>query len=914
VTAVAPEIDALLAAKGPARRRAARAALAIDGFWDAWRPMLAAALAADPGRARFALTALSTEARNATGPAAREVLGRLLTFEAHAAHRAGRMDDAVSLYRRASAALSRSGKPDDALHADIASIDALAAAGHVERALAVAARIAPRTRGRARRRAAAGLAVNRANALRLRGDVDEAAAAYAAAVRTFDALGDARRAAVTCLNAGVAAVEAGDAQRGRETIARAEKELAAGGYADLAVEARANLAWADVHAGRLGDGIRALDVLAQEHRAAGLHRREGVCRTDLADALRRAGDAATARREALRAAACFAAAHAPAERAEALLVAAASSALDDATRRADVTAARSAARVSGREALLLRAELVAAGEPATSRAGSRRSIDARRIARRARTLGHRALEADAQLVVGAQALEDGRPAAAERAFHLAGRLATGRPWTRLAAEAGRARVGATNPRGVAGSLARLRRLAATYDAIRADLPGGWLRSRFAADRLDPFLVRVDLLLERGTPRDLAEARAVLDALAARRVLRPETGPRDARTARIRARLEAIYDRIARSEGPVRGGDASMTVALERRARAWERAFTSRLRLAERRAPAASPLRPVRRTADRGDVTTLHLWRRGDVVMALVRDARGGHHVVRAGRAADWSTWAAGLRLARRAHLHRAGETDGAAARALLAAIAARLTSALDLARDSTALRIVADPALPDLPWELLPWRGDALATSLAVLRTPLGLVSPVARPSGEGATVVGIGDPDLCGVDAEVRAVASSLPGARAFVGAGATRAALHHALGTGSVVHVAGHGWDASDAPPLAGVRLSDGWFCADDVPPVVRADLVVLAACRTGRAAGPAALAWGGLVVRLLSRGARRVVWTDDDVDDLAAARLMAAYHATRRGWDDDRALGRALVRTAAESGHAGAVLPFRLSGVES
>jgi CHAT domain-containing protein len=200
-----------------------------------------------------------------------------------------------------------------------------------------------------------------------------------------------------------------------------------------------------------------------------------------------------------------------------------------------------------------------------------------------------------------------------------------------------------------------------------------------------------------------------------------------------------------------------------------------------------------------------------------------------------------------------------------------------------------------------------------VLRVPSGRITPVEGPRGSGAVVVGVGAPELPGVEREVADVAAALGTDRILAGAAATRAAVAEALATAEVVHVAGHGWDAGEAPPLAGVRLADGWFSAADLPPGgVAARLVVLAACRTGRTAGPAGVAWGGLVQALQARGAHRVVWTLADVDDRAAAALMATFHRTWTSWDDRPAFGRSLLETAATTGHPGSVLAFRCSGV--
>src|SRR5262249_22313202 len=81
----------------------------------------------------------------------------------------------------------------------------------------------------------------------------------------------------------------------------------------------------------------------------------------------------------------------------------------------------------------------------------------------------------------------------------------------------------------------------------------------------------------------------------------------------------------------------------------------------------------------------------------------------------------------------------------------------------------------------------------------------------------------------------------RVLLGSRATRAAVLEALARARVVHLAGHGWDAGEAPPLGGIRLDEGWLAAVDLVGRPGAcDLVVLAACRTGTPVAPR-VGWG-------------------------------------------------------------------------
>jgi CHAT domain-containing protein len=176
-------------------------------------------------------------------------------------------------------------------------------------------------------------------------------------------------------------------------------------------------------------------------------------------------------------------------------------------------------------------------------------------------------------------------------------------------------------------------------------------------------------------------------------------------------------------------------------------------------------------------------------------------------------------------------------------------------------------------------------------------------------TYVALGDPSLPGVAMEMRLLAGR---ATLLHGAAATRQALAHALRRPGTVHVAGHGFVPANVPALGGVRLADGWFGTTDVPPDVAADLVILAACRTGSERGAAARAWGGLPATLLAAGARRVLWTTDDVDDAVGSELTLRLHGALRKARPEEAYGRAVAELWDDASLRVFLFPFRMSGV--
>lgn len=911
----------LLRADPPALRERAAVVWAAAHPWNDLRAALGAAILSDPSRARIAIAALRRVAvrrRDATAAA------RLLRLEARAVHRSGRLDEAAAAYAEADRLLRAADLPVEARGASVERVDALAMAGRVDESVRLGDRLLRTFRARETPSwLLASLLVNRGNALRLRGDLEEARRSYEEAGRVYAAADNGYGVRLAGLNQGVVALEAGDVVEALARFRDAAQAFAAADEPDLALDARHNVAWAEIAAGRLGEAIRELDTIAALHHAAKRGRREGHARVDLADALRRAGDPEAAEQEALRAASALRAARSRGDGTEALWLAAASAADARAPARAlaHLRRARREAVATGRTALTLRCDVLLADVAARDgRWPAPRALAA--LTRRARAAGLAGLVAEVGLLRATCAAAGGRQAEAAKRFADLVRESAARPWVRVAAETGLAELEAKTGRGIAAALARLRRVAAFLDRVRSALPGSWLRTAFVAERLDPYLARIDLLLRRGRPADRREAEALLDALAARRFLgvrAPLAG--GARLARLRARLEAIYDRLARGEGPTRGVEAGSLpeATLERRARTIERAVADAWRSEERHGdePVGAHTDVPGPTPLPEGVALVHLWRHGDRVRGLVREQDRVAPGVDLGSVDDLEGYAQSLRIrARRWAFLRVRDPEGAdpgGVERILEALAARLLPALDATSWPAAVRVVADPRLPDVPWELLPFAGRRLGETHRLLRVPAGAVRARGVPRGEGTVVVGVGDPDLPGVEREVAAIAEAAGAVRVYAGAAATRGAVRDALRDARVVHIAGHGWAAEGAPPLGGVRVADGWFTVADLPPEgVGAELVVLAACRTGRETGRAAQAWGGLVTALLGAGARCVVWTEDDVDDEAAARLMTLFHQALKQGDTDAAFGEALARGGAEVGHLGAVLAFRRSGV--
>ena len=180
----------------------------------------------------------------------------------------------------------------------------------------------------------------------------------------------------------------------------------------------------------------------------------------------------------------------------------------------------------------------------------------------------------------------------------------------------------------------------------------------------------------------------------------------------------------------------------------------------------------------------------------------------------------------------------------------------------------------------------------------------------------------------EARRVAA-LYDCKPLLGEGATEEAVREKLSRASVVHLATHGYfhpqlamssgvllTPADKEPGVGDTENDGalqaWEFGRTLP--LRADLVVLSACETGRGERVRGEGLVGLTRALQGAGARSVVATHWKVADESTAELMVSFHEKlRAGLSKDEALRKAMAETAAkpETSHPFYWAPFFLTG---
>lgn len=523
-------------------------------------------------------------------------------------------------------------------------------------------------------------------------------------------------------------------------------------------------------------------------------------------------------------------------------------------------------------------------------------IVACRAADLARAAGTRRLTADALISEGTALLDLGRPDEAARAAHRARRLAReldAAPLLhrahellgRVAEAQGRTALARRYYRTAIAQLEREQRgvIFEFRDSFAEERGGAY--ERLAALQLDAGRAAEALVTA-----ERAKSRALADAIAGAVELRPRGNAAVRALTRelIAAREDyaAAFARASRDEdhpNEDRETDAHRLAELEARIVGLVRrlqiagAADDLADLYSATAGVALPAAPA------GTALIEFFFSGDDLLRFVVRDGRV-HGERLAGAVPDVERLLRAFRLNLDATEQAAADVRrlAAQAHAVLGRLEARLLGGLDLAA-CPALVIVPHGLLHYLPFHALHDGARYLVERHAVGYAPSAALYGICRaraarprPRREKALVLAHSGGGLLPFALDEAEAVADVLGAPVHREAAATRALLEREGRRAGLIHVAAHGRFRPDAPLFSHIELADGPLTAADIFRLdLRAALVTLSACETGRAVIGGGDELVGLARAFLYAGAAGLLVSQWRVDDASTARLMARFY---------------------------------------
>jgi tetratricopeptide (TPR) repeat protein len=756
---------------------------------------------------------------------------------------------------------------------------------------------------RARLLAQRGLILQRA------GRLDDALAAYAAAMPSLRRHGDRLWEGRLRNNRAVLYAYQGSFRLAEADIARAEQLFEELELPRALAGARWNHGFVGARRGDIPAALASLDAAGEAYRRAGMP--VGLLLVDQCDVLLAAGLAAEARQVALIAVAELSANRQSADLAEARLMLARAELADGAPAAARQTAAAAQRSFACQHRPSWAAVARHVGLRSAWADGERSPAllrSALETASRLEAAGWAAAGLDTRLLAGRMAVDLGRLDVAQDQLSTAAR-ARRSPHLDLQTQAWHA-------------LALLRLQAGdrpgAYAAVSAGLG--------AADRRRALLGATELRVHvAGQVEELADLGVALaiDEGAAAQVLcsterhraatmrmRPLRPPRDPALAGLLAQLQAAARRAE---------EAQLADAPSRELDARRGALELQVRRRIRHA-AGAPGGPPSSTPDEHGLAEAF----GDRVLVEYLECAGDLHavVLRAGECSLRHLGPVGpvtlelesLRFAWRRLLTSHGSAASLeAARLLATAAGARLDAALMLPlaplTGNRPLVVVPTGFLQSLPWPVLPscaGRALTVAPSAATWLKARNASHLWAARGGDHAPgaaarrVTLIAGPGLPGSDPELEAVAGLYPNADVLTGEAATVHAALRALDGADVAHIAAHGRFRADNAMFSSLVLADGPLTVYDLEGLRRAPrAIMLSACDSALSPALPGDEMTGLVAALLAVGTSTVIAALLAVPDQVMGPLALGWH---REASSGRSPAEALLAVRARACEAG------------
>ncbi len=445
------------------------------------------------------------------------------------------------------------------------------------------------------------------------------------------------------------------------------------------------------------------------------------------------------------------------------------------------------------------------------------------------------------------------------------------------------------------------------ERLRGSLPADRFRAAYFGDQAKVYEEFVAALLESSSDEALAEAFETIERARSRSLLDLVRGggqgrggaelgdePLRERADRLRSQLNALFSQLMRDDGDRRAGplDARWREAVQAREEELV-ALEARLdatRRGDDLLANSQGLPAVQRVLGAREAL-IEFFALGDRLAAFVVTRAGARVVRNLAPSADVADLVESVQF-QMARATRPGALDGARAATLLADVRRQLAQ-LHLA--------VAEPLREHLGgrtrWYIAPhgplhgaplhalWDGTCYACEAAeFVYTPSAslLVGQTESEKanlkgGAGGLVVGVSDELAPQIEREAREIAQRcLPGSILLLGGAATIGEVRRRAGTVDVLHFACHGWYSSRHPLSSGLKLADGWLTVRDICDLrLRARLVTLSGCETGRTQVTTGNELFGLLRGFLAAGARSILASLWLAGDRVTAELMPRFY---------------------------------------
>ena len=240
--------------------------------------------------------------------------------------------------------------------------------------------------------------------------------------------------------------------------------------------------------------------------------------------------------------------------------------------------------------------------------------------------------------------------------------------------------------------------------------------------------------------------------------------------------------------------------------------------------------------------------------------------------------------------------------------------------DCDHLVVVPHGSLHYVPFHAL-WDGqqyvlEKLSVSYAPSANLYAMTEKREVNSGGRALVLGIPDEQAPLIADEVESLRSVLSNPDIYLGAAASSEVLRSQGASSRLVHIATHGYFRPDNPMFSAIRLGDSYLNLFDLYQLhLPVDLVTLSGCATGLnvvAVGDELL---GLARGLFHAGARSLVLSLWEVNDLSTTKFMTSfYRELESGRDKPAALRSAALALSNEHPHPFYWAPFFLVGAST